>query len=305
MKCVVCRERAEIKTPRHNCAFCDEHFIKHIQGQVEKAIRKFNMFMPDSRVLLGVSGGKDSMVAWNILTEMGYQVQAVHLRQKFGEFSDLSEKVVREYADEEDVPLEVCSFEELIGAEFEVVRRLTGKTSCSVCGMAKRYYLNKLAGDLNCDVVVTGHNLDDETAVLFGNVLHWQEGYLQRQYPVYNAEGGMIKKAKPLARITDEEAAIYARVKDIPYLDMKCPESKGAKSHNYKDVLGSLQKDYPNIKAEFYFGFLERLSPVLKPQSSEEKPACISCGYNTINPSGLCNICMLKERISALDNSSE
>lgn len=295
MKCVVCRERAEIKTARHNCAFCDDHFRKHIHGQVEKAVKKFKMFDENSRIMLGVSGGKDSMVAWHILSDMGYKVHAVHLRQEFGDFSEKSEEVVRSYASDKNMPLEVYKFSDLMGCSFEEVKRISRKSSCSVCGTAKRYFLNQLAKDLNCDVVITGHNLDDETAVLFGNVLHWQEGYLKRQYPVYEAEGGMVKKAKPLARITDEEAAIYAGIESIPYLPMKCPESAGAKSHNYKDVLKLLQKDYPNIKAEFYFGFLERLSPVLKPEPYD-KPVCRICGYNTTNPAGICNICSIKER---------
>ena len=72
------------------------------------------------------------------------------------------------------------------------------KKPCSVCGLTKRYYMNRVGLQGGYDVVVTGHNLDDEAAVLFGNSINWQVGYLARQHPVLEASSkGFIQRAKP------------------------------------------------------------------------------------------------------------
>ncbi len=65
MKCTVCRGPASINIPRHNSKFCTPHFIEHIHRQIERSIEKYRMFDREDRLLLAVSGGKDSMAAWH------------------------------------------------------------------------------------------------------------------------------------------------------------------------------------------------------------------------------------------------
>jgi hypothetical protein len=70
--------------------------------------------------------------------------------------------------------------------------------------------MNQIAQEFNYDVLVTGHNLDDEAAVLFGNTLHWAGDFMLRQAPVLPATPGFSKKAKPLCRFYEKEMAAYA-----------------------------------------------------------------------------------------------
>lgn len=298
MKCRVCRQPAVIKVPRHNAAFCAVHYREHIHRQIERTIKKFRMFTHDDRVLIGVSGGKDSMALWKALLELGYQVQAVHLNNGFGEFSEKSESVVRSFAEAYDAPLEVFHFGELYGFSFHEALRVVKKPVCSLCGIFKRYSLNQLARELGCQVVVTGHNLDDETAFLMGNVLHWQLDYLKRQYPVLEAEPGMVKKVKPAVRVTDKELRDYAEICGVDFVTEKCPHARGATSHFYKKVLEQLEDEYPGTKANFYFGFVDRLSPLVKGSGQDLQPDsfCSECGYKTLLE-GKCFVCTLKERI--------
>ena len=67
MKCKVCREHAVVDIRRHNAGFCRDHFLEHARNQVARAIKEFKMFRPDDRLLLAVSGGKDSLALWDIL----------------------------------------------------------------------------------------------------------------------------------------------------------------------------------------------------------------------------------------------
>ena len=70
MKCRVCRGPAVIDLPAHNANFCAEHFVVFCRSQVEKAIHEFRMLEPSDRVLVAVSGGKDSLALWDILLDL-------------------------------------------------------------------------------------------------------------------------------------------------------------------------------------------------------------------------------------------
>src|SRR3954451_10289013 len=72
MKCRVCRGPAVIDIRRHNANFCAEHFVRHCRDQVDKAIREWSMIAPGERVLVAVSGGKDSLALWDVLLDLGY-----------------------------------------------------------------------------------------------------------------------------------------------------------------------------------------------------------------------------------------
>jgi tRNA(Ile)-lysidine synthase TilS/MesJ len=261
------------------------------------------MFGQESRLLLGVSGGKDSMGAWRILSELGYSVAAVHINNGFGSYSADSEQKARKFAESRALPLYVYSFAELMGGEFEDACRLSRKPPCSLCGSSKRYFLNQLALRHGCDAVVTGHNLDDETAVLFGNVLNWYTGYMARQAPVLESEPGMAARVKPLVMITDREMQMFVDMHGIAVAGGVCPHSKGATSLVYKELLNSLEERSPGVKAQFYFGFLRTMKERLHEAGpaeggSDAAAACPACGYKTTN-ADKCFICSLKERLQA------
>ena len=84
-------------------------------------------------------------------------------------------------------------------------------------------------------MIATGHNLDDEAAVLFGNVLRWDLAYLGRQYPVLPASHGFARKVKPLIRLGEREMAAYCVLRGIDYIVEECPMAAGNRHLGYKD----------------------------------------------------------------------
>ena len=88
MKCVVCRGPAVIDVRRHNANFCPDHFVKLCRDQVERAIADFDMMSPGDRVLVAVSGGKDSLAIWDILVGLGYEADGLYVGLGIGEYSD-------------------------------------------------------------------------------------------------------------------------------------------------------------------------------------------------------------------------
>ena len=86
-KCRVCKAPAVIDLPRHNADFCAEHLQQLCRRQVAKAIDDFDMFTPDDRLLVAVSGGKDSLAVWDLLIEAGYQADGLYIGLGIGEYS--------------------------------------------------------------------------------------------------------------------------------------------------------------------------------------------------------------------------
>jgi uncharacterized protein (TIGR00269 family) len=169
---------------------------------------------------------------------------------------------------------------------------------CSVCGLIKRHVMNRVARDGGYDVLATGHNLDDEVAVLFGNTLTWNSGYLLRQAPVLPADKpGLARKVKPFCRLYERETAAYALVRGIEYIYDECPFAEGSTSIAHKEILNQMEKDSPGTKLQFYLNFLRaREQGLFAEQASHvELNACEKCGQPTSAP-GLCAFCRLWER---------
>ena len=101
--------------------------------------------------------------------------------------------------------------------------RATRRVPCSACGLSKRHLFDAAAREGGYDVVATGHNLDDEAAVLLGNTLRWDIDYLARQLPVLPGGNGFPRKVKPLVRLTERETAAWCIVRGIDYQVEECP----------------------------------------------------------------------------------
>ncbi|MEY2959404.1 MAG: hypothetical protein RLZZ01_1972, partial [Actinomycetota bacterium] len=177
-KCRVCREPAIIDLPRHNAHFCADHLLQLCRRQVVKAIADHDMFGPDDRILVAVSGGKDSLAVWDILVDLGYSADGLYIGLGIGDYSDSSYEFTRAFAEARGLSLTTVDLRDDHGYDVPTAAKVTRRVPCSACGLSKRHLFDRAAVDGGYDVVVTGHNLDDEAAVLFGNTLHWDIGYL-------------------------------------------------------------------------------------------------------------------------------
>ncbi|MEI7592565.1 MAG: ATP-binding protein [Actinomycetes bacterium] len=297
MKCRVCREAAIIDIRRHNANFCAEHFLKLCRDQTMKAIDEFDMIAVGERVLVAVSGGKDSLAIWDLLLDLGFAADGLYLGLGIGEYSDASAECARAFAASRDVRLIEVDLPSEYGYDIPTGARAAKRVPCSACGLSKRHLFDQAAIDGGYDVVVTGHNLDDEAAVLFGNVLRWQTDYLGRQLPVLPARHGFPRKVKPLVRLGEREMAAYCVVKGIDYIVEECPMAAGNKHLGYKAALNAIEETSPGTKHDFYFGFLSRASAYFRPVAEGEQAdllPCTSCGAPTT--AEVCAFCRLVER---------
>lgn len=300
MKCVVCRGPAVIDVRRANANFCPDHFTKYCRDQMTRAIHEFEMIAPDDRVLVAVSGGKDSLAVWDMLIGLGYHADGLYIGLGIGEYSDTSGDYARNFARDRGLHLIEVDLPTEYGYDIPTGARAARRAPCSACGTSKRHLFDKAALDGGYDVLVTGHNLDDEAAVLFGNVLRWQTEYLARQMPVLEARDGFPKKVKPLIRLSERETAAYCIVTGIDYLVDECPMSAGNRHLGYKDALNTIELQSPGTKADFYSGFLRKASAMFREAATDEDPwltemaHCERCGAPST--ASLCAFCRLVDK---------
>lgn len=286
-----------IDVRRHNAAFCGPCFVHHCHEQVRRAIEQFDMVGEEERVLVAVSGGKDSLMAWQVLGDLGYRTDGLYLGLGIGKYSEESGDHARRFAGERGLRLVEIDLPADFGYDVPTGSRAARRAPCSACGLSKRHLFNQAALDGGFDVVATGHNLDDEAAVLLGNVLRWEEGYLGRQYPVLPAGPGFVRKIKPLVRLSERETAAYCIIRGIDYIVEECPMAAGNRHLGYKEVLNDLEARSPGAKAAFLFGFLEKAHARFAGQAEAERAdlrPCAVCGAPT--PGDVCAFCRLRER---------
>jgi uncharacterized protein (TIGR00269 family) len=327
MKCRKCGGTAVINMRQHRLALCEPHFLEWVPQQVQKSIQRYQMFAADDRVLVAVSGGKDSLSLWDILLRLGYRADGLYLGlgiddgiaysvrslekvHKFiaGATRDSRQTVTNSLAclQEGEAPetlgfvptLHVVDIEETYGYTIPEIARQKQRgrnRPCAVCGLIKRHEMNRVAAEMGYNVLATGHNLDDEAAVLFGNVLNWQIGYLARQAPALPEGPGLARKVKPLCRMYEREMAAYVLTCGIDYIYDECPYAEGATSLYHKELLNRLEAERPGAKQQFYLSFLqarEETGFLDGFQEELEMHPCERCGQPTTAP-GMCAFCRL------------
>src|ERR1700691_5959689 len=98
VKCRACPHPAVVEIRRHNAAFCEPCFFKHCRDQVSRTISAFDMIRPGERVLVAVSGGKDSLALWDLLLDAGVDADGLYLGLGIGDYSDASGRRARAVA---------------------------------------------------------------------------------------------------------------------------------------------------------------------------------------------------------------
>jgi uncharacterized protein (TIGR00269 family) len=305
MKCRKCGKKAVINMRQHKLALCAEDFLAWFTKQTLYTIQRDKLFHRDARVLVAVSGGKDSLALWDVLTRLDFDCDGLYIGLGIDEgqsYSQHSQAFAQRFADERDLKLNIVDVQAVQGATIPEAAKLTSRGSgkpCSVCGLTRRHIMNRFALEGGYDVLVTGHNLDDEAATLMGNTMNWLVGYLHSQAPVLQEKHGFVRKAKPFHRFYERESAAYAFLRGIEYIQQECPFSIDAKSIYYKKMLNQIETDRPGAKQGFYLSFLQAKEQISfnhdRPRSGPDQ-ICNLCGQPT-RGGARCAFCTTWEQV--------
>ncbi|MDP9329596.1 MAG: adenine nucleotide alpha hydrolase family protein [Actinomycetota bacterium] len=295
MKCRRCSGPAAIEIRRHNSAFCKDCFLVVFRAQVERAIHHYDMFAQRDRILVAVSGGKDSLALWDVLLDLGYDATGLYLGLGIGGYSTRSGDVTRKFAADRGAELAVVDLQKDYGYDIPTAGRKGSRSTCAVCGLSKRYIFNRAALEGGFDVIATGHNLDDEAATLLGNTLRWNTEYIARQSPLLPSKDGMVKKVKPLFRLSELETAAFAFLRGIDYIVEECPLVGGNTQLRYKNAMNTIESTSPGTKAQFFLGYLERGAPLFASADDAELVPCEKCAQPTTGR--FCAFCRARSQI--------
>jgi len=257
------------------------------------------MFEPGERVLVAASGGKDSLALWDLLSSAGYRTTGLHLALGIGAYSAASREKTERFAQSRGLELivvDVTERAEQLGV-FEIARRQR-RSTCSVCGVIKRHYFDRVAAERGFSVIATGHNLDDEAARLLANVLRWRTDYLGKQFPVLEErEPGFIRKVRPFYLISELETATYAFLRGIDYVVDECPYAAGATQLHCKEALNRLEEAMPGTKRAFLSEFVARMHQRFSGEVERGGRACQRCGRPSYGETcGFCRLTLVTTR---------
>jgi uncharacterized protein (TIGR00269 family) len=273
-----------------------DDFVEFFRNQVREAIRRHRMFTREERVMVAVSGGKDSLALWDVLIDEGYDTTGLYLDLGIFDYSVESRTKCEAFAARRRVPLVIRRVADDVGAPVPIIKQVTRRPPCSGCGLSKRYLMNRTALEHGLPVVATGHNLDDEAATLFGSVMHWQTDALPRQSPALaSTHPKLVRRVKPLYRLSERETAAYAFLRKIDYIVEECPFAAGATSIAHKEILNRMEDASPGAKHNFLFGFLDKARPAFERAESVTLQECARCGQ--VTTSTVCAFCKLADQV--------
>jgi uncharacterized protein (TIGR00269 family) len=259
-------------------------FVEYFEKKVRKTIKQQELFSREDKIGVAVSGGKDSTVCLHILKKLGYDVEGITIDANIGNYTRKNLENLKEVCAKLDVKLHVISFREEFGSSLCFMRSaLKSKghehSSCKLCGILKRYLLNKYSKDLKFDYLATGHNLDDEAQTFLMNAFRNDTKRVGRQGPKSGStkSKSFVQRVKPLYFMGEEEAKRYSKILKFPVNYDICPCSTNAYRREFINLLNGFEERHPSVKYNVV-KFQEFLSANLPTQENVVINSCTQCG---------------------------
>ncbi len=309
--CTLCRKKDAVFGRTYSGEkLCRRCFCKTLEDKVRKAISKYEMLVPNDRIMVAISGGKDSVTLLHILTKIERAFPAVVLcagtiDEGIRNYRDEALRIAEKNCEKLGVKHQVASFKELFGYKLDEIVRLVrkrgekGLTPCSYCGVLRRKALNTIAREAGVNKLATAHSLDDETQTMILNIVHGDPLRITRSKPVLNMiHPKLVQRVKPLCLVPEKEVAFYAYLKKIEFQCIPCPYAKTALRNDIRQMLNSMEHKHAGTLYSI-FSSMERIRPALEHFSKEtELRSCKLCGEPTIGD--LCRPCQLLQEIGIL-----
>ncbi|HET7323288.1 MAG TPA: TIGR00269 family protein [Halococcus sp.] len=320
MDCTKCDRKAVMSAAYSGAHLCDRHLRESVEKRVRRRVRKDGLIGTDATPenpemwIIGLSGGKDSVVLSSILAETfaedpRIEMVALTIHEGIEGYRDESLDAATELAEKLDIHHEVVSYTDEFDLRMdEVVEKdPEGMAACAYCGVFRRDLLADYAENFGADKLLTGHNLDDEAQTALMNFF---EGDVAQMAKHFDASLGpfeerkesteFIPRAKPLRDVPEKEVALYAHLADLPVHMAECPHSSEAYRGEIQKLLFDMEERHPGTRHSIMAGY-EELAKLAAHAYREEGPnlsECERCGNATTRD--ICRTCQLTEAIHAV-----
>jgi len=271
-----------------------QKFLLDLENKVKETISKYKLLNKSEKIIVATSGGKDSAVVLYLLKKFGYNVSALYINLRLGEYSEKCENAVKELCEKEHIKLHILDIKKEFGMRMCNLRcgvQQNFKVSnCMVCGIIKKQILNKNARKLGADKIVTGHHLDDEAQTIIMNFL---QGNLMlgansgpRTGIVQNEK--FVARIKPLYFISEQEIKKYSQLRNLPVVYEKCPCAANSLRIRTREFANVLDK---KSKLKIVDNFLKILPNLAEKLKNEKIIECRVC--REPSRTGICKTCSL------------
>lgn len=239
--------------------YSNNKLAKRLQRNAGRAITDFNMIEEGDRVMVCLSGGKDSFTLLDVLLALQkrapvrFELLAVNLDQKQPGFP---EHVLPEYARQIGIPFHVIQQD-----TYSVVKRVIpeGKTTCGLCSRLRRGALYRFAGENGITRIALGHHRDDIIETLFLNLFHG--GRLKAMPPKLLSDDGRHVVIRPLAYCSEQDIERYALSRQFPVIPCNlCGSQPNLQRQAIKEMLTLWKKKHPG-RIENIFRAINQVSP--------------------------------------------
>ncbi len=299
MKCRFCDEDAVINLRYARLALCGKHFSEYLTKRVRKTMEKFRMVSPGDKVLVAVSGGKDSATLVHILhklsNEMGFNLHGLVINV-WGRDDIPQLKKAVELLNMLGVEYTVLNVKKEFGYSVYELASAVRRPACSVCGVVKRYVMNYVGVKVGATKVATGHTLEDALNFMINSIASGDLDALAKILPVTERLGEFgLPRIKPLIEVSERETLAYALVNKLPFELEACPHAMEIKATPIvKEFLNRLEDASPSRKIAMLRHMLKHIVPAVSKLKREvEVRKCRICGMPSQGE--VCSFCKLLE----------
>jgi len=309
VKCSFCNKQAVIHLTYSNSNLCIKHFVYSVERRVKRTIREYDMLKGAKHIGVAMSGGKDSQVMLYLLNKitkpMKIKLTAILVDEGINGYRDKIIPEAKKLTSELGIPLHIVTFKDLVGHSLDEIMSMDKKdrieSSCTYCGVFRRYALNNAAKKLGVDRLAIGHNLDDMIQGYMMNMMR-NENLLFRFKPTGGAveDDRFIMRIRPLFKIPEKELALYAVLKGFKSVFVECPYVGEGFRPLVRDFINSTESKYPGTKFKMLQNYIEtgkKVSESFAASNSTEKKinSCEKCGEPTSGK--ICKSCRLIDQL--------
>jgi uncharacterized protein (TIGR00269 family) len=297
MRCSRCKKKAVVSSPR----LCRLHFITYFEDKVKQTIREHGLIRSTDSVCVAASGGKDSTNVLYLVKKLvaPKRLLALAIDEGISGYRSHTLSDLKHFCRDNKIELKIIPFKQEFGMTLdEIIRsKKAGLKPCNICGTLRRYLLNKYSRGF--DVVVTGHNLDDESQAVMMNIFRNQMDILSRLGPATGIpRKGFVQRVKPLYLCSERESLVYSLLMDFGVSFNECPYITESYRADVRDMLNDYESVHKGTKLNIVGHFLSSL-PGLKARYAGSSPVCCSvCGEPSANE--VCNACRLVSMIKEI-----
>lgn len=289
-------------TAEHLCRGC---LVQTSVDRVRRTINRKNQLRETDRIVVAISGGKDSAVLLDILYRIEQNFQRAELLpltidEGIVGYRDQALVAAKALTDSLGLRIEVRTFKDIFGRSLdEIVQSRNEKSlgACSYCGVLRRRAINVAATELNADVVATGHNMDDEAQTVMMNVMRGDSRRIARTNRARDRPlEGFVPRVKPITELSERDIVAYAHHVDLPYHDTPCPYYAEAYRNDLRNFLNEMEHKRPGTLLAILRSAETITEAFEQTPSSAKFRRCKRCGEVTTLK--VCKVCSILDGLA-------